>query len=166
MNDIDALADLRQQEWNQRISLSSIPARLASRLGDLLSPDAHAVSVFAALACSRVHAVVDVHHPQGQHQGPRGPMTRSVAPPDMLELISALQRTCYHRRYGTWFQLQASVERDRGIDILVNDMAEPRVFEPALTDLQWQGEWFLHRRHEEHIPPWWQQKLETTTASR
>ncbi|WP_159448758.1 hypothetical protein [Demequina sp. NBRC 110053] len=159
MTDDNALAAVRQAEWSRKVSQSTVPTRLDALLRDLLTDGVTGVTVSAVLAARHVQAAVDIHHPSGEHQGPRGPFTRIVASREIAELLEALQRTCYHRHFGTWFQVEASVEPGRGIEIHVDDMKEPPTFDPPLSELEWQAEWFLHRRDDEHLPPWWRTKL-------
>ncbi|MDN4480277.1 hypothetical protein [Demequina muriae] len=139
--------------------MSTIPARLQGLLGSYLNDEVTTVSVVGAFTTQHSYVALDLHHPSGRDSGPSGPMDRHQAPPPIGELLMQLRRTCYEREMGTWFQIQAWLEPGQELDIMVNDLSEPAVTDPPMTDLEWQAEWFTHRRADEHLPPWWHAKL-------
>lgn len=159
MSDINDLAAQRQAQWARRIDMSTRPSLINQALGSHATGPVTAVSLVGMFTARRTQLALDIHHPGGQYAGPRGQMDRHQAPTDITALVMSLRKSCYHKEMGTWFQIQAWFEKGSPLQILVDDMNEPVWTDTPMSDLEWQAEWFAHRRSDQHLPPWWHAKL-------
>lgn len=159
MSEVTDLANERQAEWARRIDVSTRPSLIQAALESHLTDTVSAVSLVGMFTSRHTQLALDIHHPNGQYAGPRGPMDRHQPPADITTLVMSLRKSCYHKDMGTWFQIQAWIEKGSSLQILVDDMNEPMWSENPMSDLEWQAEWFAHRRSDQHLPPWWHAKL-------
>lgn len=142
--------EVRQSVWRARMVMSTRPELIREVLGSYLVDGVSAVEVRAAF-------VLRTHAAGMMVSGDRGQQFVEV-PKVLVKYLEDLRRTCYDRDAGTWFSVYVRCTVDGQFAIDVDDMSEPAFRGQPLDDVQWQAEWFLNRRHDQHMPAWWMEK--------